>query len=686
MNFDTARRAVASWLERFCASGAAEISPVVRWRNSAPTGRNSIAQCSALGNAPTIASPEGASCRVFRPDRACRQIFLCPSALRWAIEFRSFRAKPHFLLLGSLVIAVLTLPLLFSSAFAQDKPTEPPPKPKGSIKGKVMSDDGQPLAGANVNLNAAGNDGMGGWRQIQTDDEGNFVADGLAPASYNVHAGAYAYVMAQQPLEQKYHRLGDVVNFTLVKGGVITGRITNALGEPVIAAAIRVEKVADSEGRKTPGDAWYGMQRKTDDRGIYRVYGLPAGRYIISVGGKGPYRSGPQMSYESDVPTYHPASSREGATEVRVSEGEEVRGIDIRYRSEKGHSISGRVSGAPSDNSITRGGIQVELSHYPSHAIAMTSFVQATDANKAFEFFTVPDGEYELRASASGDWQDENRDRYLSPRKRLTVKGGNVTGVELRLLALAAVQGKVEWELTPEKDRKPECQPTRAAFPEETIITLKPDNPNSDSNFFGAWSVPNDKREVKFRGLESGTYRFTANLPDETWYIKSITQKSDEPKSKIQNPKSPSPVDIGKQGVNLKPGENRADVILTIADGAVSVTGRVTPDKNQAVPARLRVYLIPAEKEAADDVLRYAEQKTKDGSFTFPNLAPGKYWLLARKVPDDEADQKRVNPTAWDITTRKTLRAEAEAVNQAIELKSCQRAKDFSLKFGAAVK
>jgi hypothetical protein len=56
--------------------------------------------------------------------------------------------------------------------------------------------------------------------------------------------------------------------------------------------------------------------------------------------------------------------------------------------------------------------------------------------------------------------------------------------------------------------------------------------------------------------------------------------------------------------------------------------------------------------------------------------------LFTRKVPDHEADTKRVNPTAWDVTMRKTLRAEAEAANQSVELKSCQRVNDFALRFG----
>ena len=64
--------------------------------------------------------------------------------------------------------------------------------------------------------------------------------------------------------------------------------------------------------------------------------------------------------------------------------------------------------------------------------------------------------------------------------------------------------------------------------------------------------------------------------------------------------------------------------------------------------------------------------------------APGKYWLIVRKVPDDEAAAKRINAMAWDITTRKSLRIEAEAANQTIELKSCQRVNDSVLRFVTA--
>jgi hypothetical protein len=456
--------------------------------------------------------------------------------------------------------------------------------------------------------------------------------------------------------------------------------VTNALGEPVIAAPVRLERVADLEGRKITSEWWYGQQRKTDDRGVYRIYGLPAGRYVVSVGGKAPYRHGVPTAYELDTPTFYPSATREGATEITVNVGEEVRGIDIRYRHEKGHSISGKVTGAPADNSLLSNGVQVELRRYPGGAMEMTTYIPPTEPTKSFEFITVADGEYELIANVYGG---KNKDSYKSNRRRVTVKGGNVANVELRLSALSSIEAKLEWNATPEKDRKAECQAVRPPAAEETMIWLVKDDPKPDNRLsldaVRRHDMPTEKGELKYQNLEAGIYRFAPRLLDEAWYIKSVAGKSDELKSKTQNPKSPLPPDLGKQGIALKAGEKRKDIVLTLASGAASLRGRVAADKDQSLPSRLRIHLVPAEKEAADDLLRYAEQKTKDGTFTFTNLAPGKYWLLVRSVPDDESDEKPAKPVAWNAVERAKLRREAEAANQTVALTACQRVKDFVL-------
>jgi len=64
-----------------------------------------------------------------------------------------------------------------------------------------------------------------------------------------------------------YHLIGDTVTLKLLKGGVITGKVTDESGEPLIKASVGVYRVRDGEGllsRQPQGSD----DAETDDRGI----------------------------------------------------------------------------------------------------------------------------------------------------------------------------------------------------------------------------------------------------------------------------------------------------------------------------------------------------------------------------------------------------------------------------------
>jgi hypothetical protein len=87
-----------------------------------------------------------------------------------------------------------------------------------------------------------------------------------------------------------------------------------------------------------------------------------------------------------------------------------------------------------------------------------------------------------------------------------------------------------------------------------------------------------------------------------------------------------------------------------------------------------------------DAVLRYAEAAAdNDGAFSISWLAPGRYFLLARAVSDEEYMQRDIRPLAWDAASRARLRREAAAANTAIELQPCQRVDDYVLKYAPPV-
>jgi hypothetical protein len=97
--------------------------------------------------------------------------------------------------------------------------------------------------------------------------------------------------------------------------------------------------------------------------------------------------------------------------------------------------------------------------------------------------------------------------------------------------------------------------------------------------------------------------------------------------------------------------------------------------------------MVPAEKESGDETLRYYETAAAaDRSYSFTNIAPGKYWIIARR---DSSPPRGLNlhnkprPLAWDAEKRLMLRKEGEAA-ATVELLPCQRVLDHALRYETA--
>jgi len=73
-----------------------------------------------------------------------------------------------------------------------------------------------------------------------------------------------------------------------------------------------------------------------------------------------------------------------------------------------------------------------------------------------------------------------------------------------------------------------------------------------------------------------------------------------------------------------------------LSEGAASIRGEIAKAADGRLPSDLHVYLVPAEREKADDPLRYVVADVgSDGTFSFSNLPPGKYFTLARPTQAD---------------------------------------------------
>jgi hypothetical protein len=565
-------------------------------------------------------------------------------------------------------LAIPLAALLSISAFGQ----ETKPQREGAISGRVVADDGQPLGGAQVIAVGVGRSRiMGGTQMTNCDAEGNFKVAGLSSGVYSLLARSPGYISVQD--QSRKHRIGESAIIRMSRGGVITGRVTDEFGEPMVGVRVLADRVRDSEGEPDRSARMMNemnSSRMTDDRGVYRVYGLEPGAYVVGVNGPASMLNGLAVT-NREIPSYHPSAPRGAAVEINLRGSEEVSGVDIRARGGRGRAISGTVSGETQGEGLFNSVTVMLVGAADKQLADMTTLI----GGQNFSLRGVEDGEYELVATRFS----ETMDLAASAPRRVAVRGADVNGVELKLMKLGSISGRVVIE-APKED----CKTADQFKVEEALVELKRDDQSPGflaSGLFAEASglslgsaTPEKGGGFIAKSLEAGRYWINADLPDESWYVRAITQSA-----------TPKPIDISRAGVTLKQGEKFSGIEMIIAQGAASLSGRVVPANEGAqLPKRLRAHLIPAETAAADDLLRYAESPIRgDGSFEFKHIAPGKYLLHTRQAMEKEANDDQARPLALDAVERVKLRRGASAAKNEIELKPCQRVKDQVLRFSA---
>jgi Carboxypeptidase regulatory-like domain len=565
----------------------------------------------------------------------------------------------HFTL--SILFALISIPVC-----AQEEATT------GIINGRAVNERGEPMPGASVSLRAVGTFVQG--RSTTSDAEGNFRFEGLEPALYQISGYAPAYILQSTETNsaEPYHRVGDSVRLEFIKGGVITGTVTNAAGEPVVGVRVRAFRVRDLKGKRIQTAQFGSMERPTDDRGIYRLYGLTPGTYVVTAGG-GNNQSYVFNPFETDVPIYSPSSTRDTATEYTVRSGEETT-ADIRYRSDPGHTISGTVRVAGNNGA----GIMIVSSD--GMFIPSSNGFQQPGA-RGFSINGLGDGEYTLYAQEmviAPPSPSTVPDLSLSDPKRVTIKGADVTGIELVPKPLSSISGIVSLETS----KAPECQGKRKPVFGEMLVELQ--RHEKDTELIAPFlrslqssATPNQKGAFTLRNLTPGRYRFNPRFYARYWYLQSIsTGAPAAPSARI----SPSKNDAAANWMTVKAGEQVSNLTITLAEGAASVRGKIVVAEGATIPVALSVYLVPAEREKADDVLRYfVTQAGADGAFTLNNVAPGKYFTLVQNVPSPETETLLQLRLPESAEARTKLRRAAETQKSDLELKPCQTLADYQL-------
>ena len=341
-------------------------------------------------------------------------------------------------LLFASIIAVLTATV----AAAAQQP-EPPP---GSIKGRVTV-EGKAQPGVVVSLFKDGDRyyDRRSLSNVITDAGGNYRFATVAAGRYSVSTYSPLFVntdidhngMNSRPVVVEAGEAVEDIDFALARGGVITGRVTDPEGRPVIGQAVMLLKIVDgrpSQGYRTPDLQMMG----TDDRGIYRIYGVLPGRYVVRVGSPSNInRATPGGGrYSAYTETYHPDTKEYSkASVVEVTAGGEASGIDIRVSPiKKTYTATGRMvdgeTGRPVPNNLYgiglgKGGRPVFMGN------------NRTDANGEFKIELAEPNRVTIYPSGNGESNLAGEPFSFE----LTTE--RVTGLEVKLRRAQTISGVV---------------------------------------------------------------------------------------------------------------------------------------------------------------------------------------------------------------------------------------------------
>src|SRR5262249_31517478 len=153
----------------------------------------------------------------------------------------------------------------------------------GRLSGRVVAEGtNAPIAGAHVTVFPARPRGpFGPPPETLTDENGRFAFNGLAEGEYRVDVRKTGFAPSVQPFDPgvMVHVPSDAVDVRLQRGGVITGRVLDASGQPAsdlsMMALRRMELPNGGPARWLPAPMMGGQQ--TNDVGEFRIAGLAAG-------------------------------------------------------------------------------------------------------------------------------------------------------------------------------------------------------------------------------------------------------------------------------------------------------------------------------------------------------------------------------------------------------------------------
>ena len=454
-----------------------------------------------------------------------------------------------------------------------------------------------------------------------TDIDGNYLINNVPTGDYLVYPVAPALVVENgRRLTITAGETIRDINFAMVHSGAITGRITDADGQPLIketVSVVRVEPESDYERHKF-------ASFRTDDRGIYQAFGLRPGKYKVSVGQPLP-RQLPLPSHPGFVrkilrQTFYPSvTDPEKATILEVTESSEIKDIDIVASAASTFKLTGRIIDGETSKPLSNVRLVVQQSNFSA-----SSGLFSSDSNGEFKLDGATPGSYKLLIFSPSDWRADPL--------TVDVIDKDLTGLEIKAMRGASLAGVVVVENADDKVAAPKLSDLLvfASVPSLSTPDYTPINPiqvNADGSF-------------KIAGLTAGMIRLRLwqrnNSPLSALEIASVEQNG-----------------VRQSGdINLKDGEQVAGlrIVAKVVELTGAIRGQIKFGNGEPSPAARIIVSINRLNESSSksrpEGMSSPPEVDSRGRFLIERLAAGTYELSVMMAPpgghalDDVARQQ----------------------------------------------
>lgn len=511
---------------------------------------------------------------------------------------------------------VLCAALLAQGAItlSQEAPRDKPSAtraPTGAIRGRVVrADTGEPLRRAEVHVDEwSTGDDASGPAATMTDGDGRYELAGLPAGRYQLKArrGGYVEVAYGQrrpfergrPLELAAGAVLRDIDFALPPGAVVTGRVVDEFGEAMAHVSVSLARRRYVEGaRRLVGESG----ASTDDRGEFRIFGVPPGDYILVAKFAGRnLGSRDRLRY---VTTYYPGTALASAAErLTVGIGQEVSGITIALARAATAAVSGVVRS--SKDSIRAFTIVTarEMDGSDPHGEQATALASG---DGSFTITGLLPGRYLLEAG-SGLHAEASEFGSIE----VVVEGSDVTGVTLMLSRGATARGRIRFDTSPPPGLRP-----------SQVFVVAPSLDLHGSRMNYRPPVVADDWSFEVSGLIGRGFIRAGTLSD--WQMERVRRGGVDV--------TDTPLDFSKDIDGLE---------IELTQRTTVISGRVLDDRDAlANDATVIAFADDAEKWGPHSRFIATARPDQQGRFRIAGLPPGRYVAIALDYlePGEERD------------------------------------------------